>query len=169
MIDGQPLTFAGKALAPGTPVVVIFSRWFDAYLKSEWDAEAQAAQQRDEQRKQEERDRRDRCRDEAQTFNSSILLPVKWDVGVNTVLSGLSEKSWGDGRYSKTVNHIMLLEPLKRGRLNREAKAFLCGSKRTGRFRDRNVERSVDGEGNEYVPKVTCKRCLEIAERMKHA
>lgn len=107
-------------------------------------------------------------RADAEIFNARIALPVKWDVGIKDVLSGLSETSCGDGRSKATVEHIYLLEPLEAGRLKRKEGDFLCtaaNGTNGKRWSSKIVERCHDGEGTPYQPKVTCKACLATAER----
>jgi hypothetical protein len=107
-------------------------------------------------------------RSDAQTFNARITLPVKWDVGIKDVLSGLTETSWGDGRSKATVEHIYLLEPLEAGRLTRKEGDLLCTSAsgtNGKRWSGKIVERCHDGEGVPYQAKVTCKACLAAAKR----
>src|SRR5260370_26654878 len=49
-------------------------------------------------------------------FNEKIKLPVPWTTGIKMVLSGLSERSNGDGESKRTVLHILLTSDLSRGR-----------------------------------------------------
>lgn len=93
---------------------------------------------------------------------------MRWDVGIKDVLSGLSQTSFGDGRNRATVEHIYLLEPLQAGRLARKAGDFLCtaASGSNGkRWSSKVIERSHDGDGLPYQPKVSCRACLAAAER----
>jgi hypothetical protein len=84
-------------------------------------------------------------------------------------LQPLTENSWGDGRNRRTVDHILLLEPLQVGRLKRRERDFLCSSSaaRNGkRWSGQVIDRAIDGYGNEYPPAVTCQTCLRLAERL---
>ncbi len=110
----------------------------------------------------------DAVRADAEAFNSRLRLPCQWDVGIKDVLSGLSAKSWGDGRGQATVQHILVLEDLFAGRLRRRAGDFLCtaASGSNGKRWSAQVgHRAVDGAGQLYRPKVTCKACLAAAAR----
>jgi len=107
-------------------------------------------------------------RAEAEAFNAQIKPPVRWAVGIKDVLSGLSERSWGDGRNRATVNHVYLLEPLNSSRLKRNAGDFLCTASGDTNGKDwsgKMLETRSDGNGESYQPKVTCKACLKLAKR----
>ena len=124
------------------------------------DAEAAEAERR--------RQKLNAVRADAEAFNARIALPAKWDTGIKDVLSGLGENSWGDGRSNSTVEHILLLDPMEDGRLKRKAGDLLCtsaGSTNGKRWSSRLAERSHDGKGATYQPKVTCKACLALAKR----
>lgn len=152
-------------LRPGQVVHVWLDRHF-WFITDEEKAqmEEEARRQADEE-KERIRQHKNRLREEAEAFNATLNIPVKWTTGVNLVLSGLSETSAGDGYFKNTVQHIMLLEDLKDGRLVRHKGGFLCNVKRRGRLKDRDASYHVDGDGNRYTPKVTCKACLRIARR----
>lgn len=174
-IDGT-ITLLGETLRfnetcpfePDTKVVICFDRNFYAYSVKEW-RETQLhneAKRRNDQAT--EQLRRKQTRIEAETFNAKIKLPVKWATGIKDVLSGLSEKSYGNGRNRKTVEHIYLLDTLKTGRLIREAGDFLCSvnqNKNGKRWSSQIEEYSIDGEGDKHSSKVTCKQCLKIARK----
>src|SRR5260370_10832069 len=49
-----------------------------------------------------------RRREEAVVFNEKIKLPVPWTTGIKMVVSGLSERSAGDGGAERTVHNILL-------------------------------------------------------------
>jgi len=84
---------------------------------------------------------------------------VKWTTAIKEVLSGLSAKSNGTGRNKATVEHILLLENMKVGRLKRGAGDFLCSN-----------SRAIWGAGyTDMTSMVTCKACLAIAERLGKA
>lgn len=112
--------------------------------------------------------RRKSLRAEAEAFNAHIKPPVKWAVGIKDVLSGLSERSQGQGRNKATVHHVFLLEPLSAGRIARKAHDFLCtaaGDTNGKAWSGRTLETHCDGDGEPYQPKVTCKACLKLARR----
>lgn len=169
-VEGVPLRLRGDGPAQGEAVrvwVTPAGRFVCATL-DEIEREAQA--QRDAQATEAERRRQhlNALRADADAFNARIALPVRWDVGIKDVLSGLSEKSWGDGRSRATVEHIYLLESLQAGRLTRKEGDFLCTSAsgtNGRRWSSKIVERCHDGEGTPYRPKVTCRACLAHAER----
>lgn len=94
-------------------------------------------------------------------FNNSLALPVKWQSGIKDVLSGLSEKSMGDGRNRATVNHILLLEDLHVGRLHRVAGDFLCTSNA------QSNGKNWSGQPGEPSGRITCARCLELAKKWR--
>jgi plastocyanin len=156
--------------AVGTEVVVTLNRWFWFMSKEDHEAllhkkEAERAQQEEEYRQ-----RTIAKRLEAEEFNSEFNFPFEWEVGIKAVLSGLTERSMGNGVYSKTVYHVLLKSPLKIGRMKRSAGEFLCtphgGS--NGVFSDLvTPEYFQDADGVQYKPKITCKSCLKIAERWR--
>lgn len=169
-VDGVPLRLRGGAPAPGEAVRVWISSagYFVCATLDEIEREAQV--QRDVQASEADRRRQhlNAERADAEAVNARIALPVRWDVGIKDVLSGLSERSWGDGRGKATVEHIYLLEPLLYGRLSRLEGDFLCttASGTNGRrWSTKVVERCHDGDGTPYQPKVTCKACLALAQR----
>lgn len=166
-VEGERLVFSTQALPPGTAVRVTLGRWFECCKSEDWNAMQEARAQQDQAREERDRLRRNAHRDESAAFNSTIRLPVKWDVGIKDVLSGLTERSLGDGRNRATVEHIYLFEPIVRGRLRRNAGDFLCSTRgQNGKqWSGRQQERFFDGDGTPYQPKVTCSKCIEIARR----
>jgi hypothetical protein len=84
-------------------------------------------------------------------------LPFEWYTDVKQVLSGLSERSDGNGMKRNSVEHILLLEDFKKGRLSRKKHDYLCSPKKVSNWsiRDR-YEKS----------EVTCKSCLSRAETL---
>jgi hypothetical protein len=173
-VAGEKFVFADKsgALEPGTEVCFYpGDRGFCCALTAdieEYIAKVRAAELEEKER---ERIRMNAYRDESIIFNSSLQIPVKWVPGVKDVLSGLSANSWGDGRSRATVEHVFLLEDLHVGRLKRSEHDFLCGNSnaRWGAGWREPIEEFQDGDGNLYQPKVTCKTCLAIAERLGKA
>lgn len=169
-VEGVPLRLRGDAPAPGEAVRVWITSagYFVCATLDEIEREAQAQRDAQALEAQQRREQLNALRADAETFNARIALPVRWDVGIKDVLSGLSERSWGDGRSKATVEHIYLLEPLVDGRLSRLAGDFLCtaaGGTNGKRWSTKAVERCHDGEGTPYQPKVTCKACLALAQR----
>lgn len=167
-LEGMSLRFTRpeEQLPVGTQVLVSLFNYFECETPEEV---AQAEQERQAQRerdRQVQADRADRLRAEAETFNAQIKLPVAWTVGVKDRLSGLSERSWGDGHDRRTVYHVLLKEPLQRGALKRLAGDFLCTSASGGNgknWSDQPERQSADSQGVRYWPKVTCKSCLRLA------
>jgi hypothetical protein len=106
-----------------------------------------------------------RMRDEAVVFNEKIKLPVPWTTGIKMVLSGLSERSNGDGESKRTVHHILLQSDLTRGSLKRKNGDFLCTANRgmLGTHWDGSPVLRRDGDGKLYCGKVTCATCLRRA------
>jgi hypothetical protein len=169
-LEGVPLRLQGEAPAPGTAVQVWLngSGFFVCASLEEIERQAQAQREAEAAAAERRRQQRNAMRADAEAFNARIALPVKWDVGVKDVLSGLSENSWGDGRSKATVEHIYLLEPLEAGRLTRKEGDFLCTSAsgtNGKRWSSKIVERCHDGENMPYQPKVTCKACLALTQR----
>lgn len=170
LLNGVPLRFAGERLPNRTAVAAwLASHGQFVCATAAAVAEDLVQKQREaEERARLERERRNALRTEDEAFNGRIHLPCLWDVGIKDVLSGLSETSWGDGRNKSTVNHVLLLETLGVGRLRRAPGDFLCtaASGTNGkRWSGKAAERGVDGEGNLYRPRVTCKSCLALAAR----
>lgn len=169
-LEGVALRVRDEAPAPGTAVQVWLngSGFFVCATLEEIEREAQARRNAEAAEAERRRQKLNAMRADAEAFNARIALPVKWDVGIKDVLSGLSENSWGDGRSKATVEHIYLLEPLEAGRLTRKEGDFLCTSAsgtNGKRWSSKIVERCHDGEGTPYQPKVTCKACLALAQR----
>ena len=99
-------------LPPGTPVLVWLGRNFrcavEADLLAEHEREQAAAETRRAEAEERRRHRRENEKQAALRFNATIRLPVKWDVGIKAVRSGLSASSSGDGCKANTVFHIHL-------------------------------------------------------------
>jgi len=171
IIEGCVLkfTYKNEKLPINSKVIVFINNNFYCTLKSEYDdyllKQRQIIEEKEKQRKLKLNNRRK----EAENFNQSIKLPVKWDVGRKDVLSGLSANSWGDGYRSNTVEHIYLLEDLNIGKFHRNQYDFLCTSKSGNNGKNwsgRIISKYIDGDNNEYQPKVTCKACLKILEKL---
>lgn len=105
----------------------------------------------------------------AREFNKRIQLPVEWAIEQKSVLSGLAENSWGDGRKRNTVDHVQVLEDLKDGRFVRHKGDFLCTGNDTGKYSDGNLPTKEEADhkkfGSSYPYKVTCKQCIKILKR----
>lgn len=93
-------------------------------------------------------------------------LPFKYYVGIKDTISGLSASGWGDGRSNSTVNHITLSEDINLGKLKRVEHQFLCTIDSGKRWSGQVKETLIDGDGKEYDPKITCVKCLKLAERL---
>jgi len=159
----------GVVPVPGTAVEVWLEDHFVCATKEELRRASEAAQARLDEQARAERDARNRCRDEADAFNKGLRLPIAWTVGIKDVLSGLADGSWGDGRNRASVNHVLLRQPLSVGRLRRNANDFLCSSNdrlNGKRWAGQPEAAAFDGDGKRYQPKVTCKRCVELALRL---
>lgn len=110
----------------------------------------------------------------AKTVNENLKIPVRWTVGQKSVLSGLSESSWGDGRNRRSVDHVLLLEDLVDGKFVRTAHSFLCTTESGSNGKQySHLESFAMGNAEAgvapYVPAVTCKQCLARAQRWANA
>lgn len=65
----------------------------------------------------------------------------------------------------ETVAHIQLLTDLEDKRLKRDAGDFLCGKEKGKQWVDQKTMESIDGNGEKYQSKVTCKDCIKVAKR----
>ncbi len=111
---------------------------------------------------------RDKARKaQADAFNASLQVPARWVPGIKPVLSGLSERSAGNGVYASTVVHIYLQEALEEGRLVRGTHDFLCTSAAgtNGKQWTSCEEEIMDSNREVYRPAVTCRACLKLARR----
>ena len=122
--------------------------------RAEWEEAARHRSEEDEARRQ-----RAIAADKA--FNEALGLAFAWHPAYKIVLSGLSATSWGDGSRANSVNHIVLDEDFQAGRLVRRKGDLLCSAANRGSF-------DLGGEdGTHHVGRVTCKRCLEMATKLK--
>lgn len=174
VLAGEDLRFEGEGLPAGSMVCVSLSPsgFFEAVAASALAQEEGALEEAKARYAETSRKTQNAIREAAEAANAEIILPVKWDVGIKDVLSGLSEKSDGSGRNSRTVEHIILLEPLEFGRLWRDEGEFLCSSRSATagkRWSDQVTDMWIDGDGKPFQPPVTCKKCLEIACRISAA
>lgn len=167
---GTKLIFADQShsLPPGTHIQIRLDRYFVCSAVSDIESDRQKSEIALQDKVQNEKDRLNSLRNEAATFNASLSIPGKWVPGIKQVKSGLHGESWGDGRYRLTVEHVYLLEDLHVGRLKRKQGDYLCSASKskwnTG-WSD-PIAQHVDGEGNTYEPRVTCKECLRIIKRL---
>lgn len=166
-VNGENLELK-ESLPPGTKVRVFCGHNFYCNTLDDidvWEKEVEAKRIQDELALKQ---RLNESREAAVFFNTQIQLPAKWVAGQKDVLSGLSESSWGDGRRANTVNHILLQEDLQEGRLKRNAGDFLCSSSQRKNGKRWSGDADIleyDGDGQAYMPKITCKACLKIAQR----
>lgn len=164
-VHGQRLVFRDSGLAPnpGTPLRVWVGRWIECARAEDWhEAQRQrevAAQLEREQRRMQEVARLAHAR----AFNARIGLPVEWSPGIKDVLSGLSERSSGNGCNRATVVHVVLREAFQAGRLVRQAGDLLCTSASGSNGRRWAGDPRVASEGHEHTAAVTCKACLRLA------
>ncbi|SDY85904.1 hypothetical protein SAMN05444416_10993 [Thermoactinomyces sp. DSM 45892] len=167
--DGEP------DIPLGTEVYIHVRRFFYYETEQEYtdrlEQEARRKKATEEEEKQAKIRRAERSRKvrtEAEEFNASLKIPVLWTSGIKDVLSGLSANSWGDGRKSSTVEHILLLEDINEGRFKRLKGDFLCTTSKGSNGRNwsgSKEETRTDDDGITYVPKITCRACLKVAAR----
>jgi hypothetical protein len=167
-LQGKLLVIDDGPLEPDLPIRLWLGSdgYFVCAAESELQERDRTRAQDQALQQQAKRETLNQLRDAAKAFNGRIQLPVRWDVGVKDVLSGLSERSWGDGRNRRTVNHILLQEPLQHNRLRRAEGDFLCTSKDGSngwRGSGSAVASATDGDGGTHQPQVTCKTCLALA------
>lgn len=106
-------------------------------------------------------DRAGAMRDAIEFWNG-YHIPFRCDVATKGRLAGLSRGSTGTGATRRTVVHLFVLDGFVDGRLARDADRYLCTDEAKLRF---DGTRHVGPNGTEYVPKVTCKRCLSLMDR----
>jgi hypothetical protein len=172
VVHGDNLELVDGTLpAVGTAVKLLFSKSFlFVEDKDEYDAREKAAfAAAEEKRRNEHRAKLVDAQARAEAANAKLNIPVRWTSGEKPVLSGLSRNSWGDGRNRRSVNHVLLLEPISEGRFTREAESFLCtsGSGTNGKqWTDDPTTYSVGHEGK-YVSCINCTQCLKLAARWR--
>ena len=91
-------------------------------------------------------------------------LPFPYYVAIKVNVRLLTENRWGDGAKKNTVHHIVP-EVALTGRLKREANEFLCGGNSSYGSPSKEHDAIYAGS-SEVMCDVTCKRCLELAEKM---
>lgn len=169
--DGEVFLFHTTSLPIGTEVVVFLGRNLycvtkDAYMT--YQNEKRLLREALVQKELADRNKRlHNLRKEAESCNAKLCIPVAWSAGIKSVLSGLSETSMGNGRSKATVEHIYLLEDLHDGSLHRKANTFLCSSNDSanGKLWIDVEDFDYDENNDKYTPKITCKKCLQIAQR----
>lgn len=95
-------------------------------------------------------------------FWEQYKIPFKFVVDIKPVLSGLTERSWGNGCNRATVYHVRLRENITLGKLSRNSEDYLCSQQSGNAYY--NISR-VDI--NDIQDVVTCKQCLKIIEKYK--
>jgi len=174
VVEGETLRLENPDeihLTPGEQVHVCLSL---GYIGMETQAEREEYMQYLEamrnQREAEVRQQRNAFCKEAEAFNATLHVPVKWLSGQKDVLSGLTEHSDGTGMNAATVTHIWLQEDLQDGRLHRKRYDFLCTSTSGNngkQWAGQTEDWCMDADHNRYQAKVTCKACLKIAEKWR--
>lgn len=170
VLEGKGLKFVPiedqELPSPGTQVYISIDRNFYAEIVSEVEAYNAFREARQREERVSYDTRLNQLRDEAIAFNATLRLPFQWQPQIKPVISGLTENSWGDGTNRATVAHIQLLEDYQNKALKRKCSEFLCTTDR-GRFSDLAQDKpatNVDGEGKEYLGRITCKTCLRRAK-----
>lgn len=149
-------TFPGDCNASGSIVVLadLFAR--EAWMQHVCDVAAADKRWRD---RFDEAAKENASRD----FNLALAIPVRWQPAAKLALNALYESN-GSGHRRNSVEHVQLLEPLTAGRMKRKASALLC-----------SVDAGSQGLSTEWSPvdertpifRVTCAKCLKIAERFR--
>ena len=164
-VRGEQLAFRDRAQAPhpGTELRVWVGRWIECATAEEW---RQAQREREEaaQREREQHRLQEEARQaRARAFNARLALPARWEPGIKDVLSGLSERSSGNGCSRATVVHVLLREPLQAGRLVRQAGDFLCTSAAGDNGKRWSGDAGLGLDGHDRAAAVSCKACLRLA------
>ena len=165
-IQGSQLDFpAESAIADGTEVEVRLSGNGWLYAESVIEMETRRAEQAAISGAEEARISALRAQRDAENraFNRALPISVPWGPAIKDVLSGLSERSMGDGANTRTVTHVRLKEPLQTGRLTRAAGDFLCTSQAGSNGRGWSNQADQAPEC-----RVTCKSCLRLAEGLRN-
>lgn len=172
VLKGIQLPARGLSLPPNTPYKVWLSSSGHFVCRSV--AEQQLLDQRQQDLHEHARREQQRLLDDYATrsraYESSLNLPAAWAAGIKDVLSGLSERSWGDGLNKASVIHIMLLNDLAHGRLKRRAGDLLCSSSQAANGKNWSNQRQhtqLDSSGCAFTPEITCKSCRAIASRWR--
>lgn len=153
-----------SSIPDGTAVICYLCSYFTCSIKADIEEADKQRKVRKAQSEQEYSDRLNAYRDESIAFNNSLALPFSWRTGFKAVISGLTERSAGNGLNRASVIHIELTEDFKQGRLQRSKGDFLCSKDKGMEYTDSEIH-YVDGDNQSYQPKVTCKACLRRAEK----
>lgn len=102
---------------------------------------------------------------EAVEFNRSLKIPVRWKRAHR--IGSLRRKAWADGYRSNSSEHVLLLEDLQDGKLKRKRGQFLCGARIANLAAHQILNMSDSDEQRSKRIKVSCPKCLAIAQRWK--
>lgn len=172
VVHGDRLAVVDGALpTPGTAVKLLFEKSY-LFVEDKLAYDARISKEREEAEERRRAAYHQRLGDfqaRAEAANAKLNVPVRWTSGEKPVLSGLSANSWGDGRNSRSVNHILLLEPVREGRFVREADTFLCtpASGTNGRGWTGDMAAHSTGNDGPFVSCINCMQCLKLAARWK--
>lgn len=168
-LEGELLTFPNHhpEIAPGVIVRVWLDRNFVCELLSDFQAREEQRQEQSRLESLQYKAMLNAGRDNALAFNRALNIPFQWQTGYKDVLSGLSGRSLGDGRNKATVGHIELREDCAAGRLSRRRGDFLCTTNTGKQWSGDSRLQCIDGDGELFDAKVTCKACLTKAQRFK--
>lgn len=168
----ENITLLEGVLPPvGTKIIITPGKY---NLSAQTEEDARKEKERLEKEKNEkrrlkyeqEKETEKSIRIKAEIANSKLFIPVKWTSGFKSVLSGLSEKGWGNGINRRSVVHILLLEDIKEGSFKRNTGSFLCTSTNGTDGKEWiDLERTSSDSEGKYVSEITCKACLKTAQR----
>ena len=106
----------------------------------------------------------------SEAFWASYSVPFKYSLEIKEVLSGLSERSHGNGINKATVFHLYLHEGFHKGKLKRKSNSFLCsetsskfGANWSNTLGNNTSENDIHGIRNV----VSCKKCLQLMQKFK--
>jgi hypothetical protein len=161
----------GELPAVGTAVKMTFERSL-LFVEDKATYEARAKRERDEAQERRNAIYRAEMSDyeaRAAAANAKLNIPVRWTSGEKTVLSGLQLNGWGNGRNRRSVNHVLLLEPVNDGRFVREANTLLCttAAGTDGQMWTGDLSTYSHGNDGKYVSCINCTNCLRLATRWK--
>lgn len=170
--DNDKLELIDGEMPPEGTMVIIFPEKYFLVGKTlqEVEAENKEKKEKKEAKIKEEEEKRKQfeksIRVKAEVSNKKLNIPVEWTSGFKSVLSGLSEKGWGNGINKKSVVHILLKDDINEGKFKRKSGSFLCTSNGgSDGMQYVDLERlSFDDEGS-YVSEITCKSCQKVAAR----
>jgi hypothetical protein len=94
---------------------------------------------------------------ETERLNSLTLDSFEGDytAAIKMRLSGLSERSHGNGMDKRTVIHAIAIKPISRSRFTRLPRQFVCGAKSAREY----------GVGERVGCTVTCEKCNDLIQR----